>query len=157
MAMRTTDKAKSLPGVNSRVVLSAFASLTLLTLAAPASAFDGRADYICTIESILECGEGRVCLSTNKGTENIAPFLEVFPEEDSARAASGDGNQQDIALTHLEEFEGVFLVQGAVPWISDRRGAVGWTMTIKEETGTMAIAGSYADGILVGYGNCINR
>lgn len=138
--------------------LPAIASIFLLSsVSLPANAFDGKKDYICTIETILQCGERGVCLSGSKEGEGIAPFLEIFPERNTASPAGGDGADHEVLLTHAEAIDELFIIQGTIPWISNRRGPVGWTMTIQGESGSMVIAGSHADGVLVGYGNCLNR
>jgi hypothetical protein len=94
-----------------------------------AAPYDGSAPLLCAVITVLECSPEGECHRGTAESVNIPQFVTVDVPQNVLRAA--DDTNRTSPITSREHFNGRMILQGA-------QGGRGWSMTIAEETGTMA-------------------
>ncbi len=131
--------------MNVSKVLGFVAVLTAAPTAANAEGFDGSRPLICASMEAYDCGPGDGCLRDTAESIGAPQFMRLDFEHKLARATHANGEERTAKIESLTQVEGTLILQGV------QRG-LGWSMTIAQENGPMAltVAGDRAAFVIFG-------
>jgi hypothetical protein len=110
---------------------------------AAAGSYDGSRPFLCAVTAILECGAAGQCERHIADDETAPAVLKV----DVAGQTVTTGTARKSALKSVTHVDGQLILQGG-------ENGRGWSMTIDEDTGRMAVAIVDNDYIFSLFGAC---
>ncbi len=128
-------------------VLGFVAVLTAAPTAANAEGFDGSRPLICASIEAYDCGRGEDCLRGTAESIDAPQFMRLDFEHTLARATRANGKERTAKIESLTRVEGKLILQGV------QRG-LGWSMTIAQENGAMALTAAGDRTAFVIFGAC---
>jgi len=110
---------------------------------ATAGSYDGSRPFLCAVATIVECDASGQCERHIAGDEDAPGFMKI----DVAGQAVTTGTTRKSAVKSVTHVDGELILQGG----ENKRG---WSATIDEETGRMAIAIVENDYTFSLFGTC---
>ena len=119
--------------------------ITALAEAAPAGGIDGTAPAVCATSETFDCGPNRQCIADSPEAVNIPRLIRLDFTAKKAFTKRMSGEERVAQISAQTTEEGELLLQGV-------QNGYGWTMTISQESGDMAltIAGKQAGFVVFG-------
>jgi hypothetical protein len=108
------------------ILLTALVAIPGLAAAGP---YDGARPFLCAVTAILECGAAGQCERHLADDEAAPALLKV----DVAGQTVTTGTARKSPLKSVTHLDGQLILQGG-------ENGRGWSMTIDEDTGRMAVA-----------------
>ena len=125
------------------------AGLTLAAWVASASAqaqaFDGSHALLCASVDTIGCGPGEGCAASTAEELNVPAFLRIDFAKGLVRTSRSDGEERMTQIHNVEQSESALILQGV-------EQGYGWSMTVTQATGKMAltVAGDRAAFVIFG-------
>ena len=118
-------------------------------LAGPVSAagFDGSEPLLCASIETFDCASGGDCLKGTAESLNVPQFIRLDFKAKLARATRPDGEERISKIGSMTQNDGALILQGV-------QGGLGWSMTIAQEGGTMALTAAGEQVGFVIFGAC---
>lgn len=104
-------------------------ALALMAGLAAAGSYDGSRSFLCAVTTIMECDSSGQCERQISDDANSPKFIRV----DVAGKTITDGANKLSVLKSVTHLDGELILQGG-------ENGRGWSATIDEETGSMAVA-----------------
>ena len=111
-----------------------------------AQSSDGPRPLLCAMMTVLECDATGACTRRTPESKELPPFLVVDPVKRTVSALGSDPRRTPIATA--TQFDGQLIVQGG-------EAGRGWSATITETTGRMAVAVVDDDVTFSIFGTCV--
>ena len=128
--------------------IGAVAVLLVSPGAAVAQSEVGARPLLCAMMTVLECDAAGTCQRSTAESKELPPFVLV---DAGQRTVSGVGpDPRRTAITSLTRLDGQLIVQGG-------EAGRGWSATIAESTGKMAVAVVDNDVTFSIFGACTAR
>jgi hypothetical protein len=110
-----------------------------------AGGIDGTAPVVCATSETFDCGPNRQCIADSPEAVNIPRLLRLDFTAKKAFTKRMNGEERVAQISVQTAQEGELLLQGV-------QNGFGWTMTISQESGDMAltIAGKQAGFVVFG-------
>ena len=109
--------------------------------------FDGSKPLLCAAIEIIECIPVEGCDRVTPESANLPRFLRINFEDEMISAPSGSQKGRTTPIERLEHIGGKLIIEGA-------EDGMGWSMTINEESGNMAMTASRDRAAFVVFGEC---
>jgi hypothetical protein len=103
---------------------------------------------LCAMMTVLECDAAGACTRRTAESKELPPFLVVDPGQQMVRGLGTDPRRTPI--TSAKRFDGQLIVQGG-------EAGRGWSATITETTGKMAVAVVDDDVTFSIFGTCVRN
>lgn len=110
---------------------------------------------ICTVGSYFECEPGKGCVSMTAEGLNAPRFMKILLDDKKIipmGRAPEDTHASKIRTMVL--IDGAIIIQGFEDGDPGKRDGVGWSVSIDQKTGRMALTASGQDTGFVGLGAC---
>ncbi len=120
-----------------------------------ANTFDGSETLLCSIHSILECGDDYQCKQVTPQSVNLVNFFEVSVADKEIRAAGLAREGAKTTIERVEHVGGKLLMQGGDLHEDDGHEGIGWSIIISEADGKFSMSGISNSFALVGFGACL--
>ncbi len=128
-------------------VLGVIAALFAASSAANAEGFDGSQPLICASMEAYDCGPGEDCLKGTAESIDAPQFIWLDFERKLTRATRANGEERTAKIESLTQEEGKLILQGV-------QLGLGWSMTIAQESGAMALTAAGDRMAFVIFGAC---
>ena len=128
-------------------VLGVIVALIAASSAANADGFDGSQPLICASMEAYDCGPAEDCIKGTAESIDAPLFMRLDFEHKVARATRANGEERTAKIASLTQEEGRLILQGV------QRG-MGWSMTIAQENGAMALTAAGDRAAFVIFGAC---
>ena len=113
-------------------VLGLIAAVFTASSAVSAEGLDGSQPLICASMEVYDCGPGVDCIKGTAASIDAPQFIRLDFQQKVARATRSDGEERTTEIENITRGEGKLILQGV------QRG-LGWSMTIAQENGAMAL------------------
>ncbi len=110
---------------------------------------------ICAINTLYECDGLSGCQQRTPEELNVPNFLKILidrKEIHPAGAVTKDSHTSRIL--NISRIDGMIIMQGVEDGDAKQKDGVGWTISINETSGKMAITASGQEEAFVGLGAC---
>ncbi len=137
-----------------------FLLLLAVGIASPAAAQKNKSTtktrpIICAISNYYECSLEDGCQQKSAAELNAPQFFKILLDrKEIVLLGRNDDEKQVSKIKSLALVNGVIIIQGAESGTADRKGGIGWTISINEKTGKMAFTASGNETGYVGMGMC---
>ena len=128
-------------------VLGFVAVLSAASTAANAEGLDGSRPLICASIEAYDCGPGEECLRGTAESIDAPQLMRLDFEPTLARATRANGEERTAKIESLTRVEGKLILQGV-------QSGLGWSMTIAQENGAMALTAAGDRTAFVIFGAC---
>ncbi|MDH3597232.1 MAG: hypothetical protein OEM93_20535 [Rhodospirillales bacterium] len=123
------------------------ASLGLLAGPVSAAGFDGSKPLICASIEAFDCASGGDCLKGTAESMNVPQFIRLDFKGKVAKATRPDGEERISKFGNMTQNDGALILQGV-------QGGLGWSMTIAQDGGKMALTAAGEEVGFVIFGAC---
>ena len=137
--------------------------VTLLWLIAPAAVvvadeevFDGDNELLCSITQHFECTVDDGCRAVDAFEINAVEYMIVDAKNMEIENTQFDTDSGRLVtrIERVETLENKLILQGAEADEDEEIDGLGWTMSISDPTGTMAMSAVGENVAFVMFGNC---
>ena len=133
--------------MNKLMIFGLSLALSSGAFGAAAEDFDGSQPLLCASLEAHDCGPGGDCLSGTAKSINAPQFIRIDFEQKQARARRPDGEERTTTLDSVRGDEGKLILQGV-------QSGLGWSMSITQESGEMALTAAGDRVAYVVFGAC---
>ncbi len=114
---------------------------------ASAASFDGSEPLLCASVEAYDCGAGGECFKGTAEGINAPQFIRLDFEQKLTRATRLGGEERTAKIESITREEGKLILQGV-------QMGLGWSMTIAQESGAMALTATGEQVVFVIFGAC---
>ena len=114
---------------------------------ARAASFDGSEPLLCASVEAYDCSAGWECLKGTAESINAPQFIRLDFEQKLTRATRLGGEERTAKIESITREGGKLILQGV-------QMGLGWSMTIAQESGAMALAATGEQVVFVIFGAC---
>ena len=133
--------------MNKLKIIGLSLALSIMAFGAAADDFDGSRPLLCASLEAHDCGAGGDCLRGTAESIDAPRFIRLDFEQKVARAKRPDGEERTTTIDIVRNDQGKLILQGA------QRG-LGWSMSITQESGEMALTAAGDRVVYVIFGAC---
>ena len=112
-----------------------------------AGGIDGTAPVVCATSETFDCGPNRQCIADSPEAVNIPRLIRLDFTAKKAFTKRMNGEERVAQISVQTAQEGELLLQGV-------QNGFGWTMTISQESGDMALTIAGRQAGFVVFGTC---
>ncbi len=110
---------------------------------------------ICAINTLYECDGLSGCQQRSPEELNVPNFLKIFIDKREIHPAGAVTRGSHISkILNIARLDGMIIMQGVEDGDANQKDGVGWTISINETSGKMAITASGQEEAFVGLGAC---
>jgi hypothetical protein len=122
----------------------------VLAVISPAGAGDfGKADrLLCSVIDVHQCLPGEACIETTALEVNLPQFYWFDLKKKRIKGIRTGGAESTATIQTIQRLDEKIILQGVQDGHKDVRDGVGWTVSITQDTGEMALT---ASGDMVGF------
>jgi hypothetical protein len=114
---------------------------------ARAASFDGSEPLLCASIEAYDCSAGWECLKGTAESINAPQFIRLDFEQKLTRATRLGGEERTAKIESITREGGKLILQGV-------QMGLGWSMTIAQESGAMALTATGEQVVFVIFGAC---
>lgn len=130
--------------------------LALVTPSLVMAEIDVQRPILCAIRDVADCGADYACIEVKPDDVALPDFFEI-DLGNKVISSVGSVNVGVSPIKLVDRVNGKLILQGGDERGDNLRGAVGWTLTVNENSGKVVIAGVSDEFALVAFGSCVQK